>query len=153
MYRIIERRMIVPNLHEFIVEAWPLLIAGSAILAIFTYFRLSPYIDGLVRPFTWLLGLPSETGVPLIFGVFRKELSLVMLRQALGVIDFSQALSSAQMLTFTVFVVFYIPCLATLSALRRELGFRAMLAVSALTVVIALAAGLFVRGLGALVLQ
>jgi small GTP-binding protein len=139
------------RVHEFIVEAWPLLIIGSAVLAGLTYFKLSPAIDGLFRPITWALGLPSETGVPLIFGVLRKELSLVMLRQALGVNDFSAALSPLQMLTFTVFVVFYVPCLATLSALRRELGWRSMLAVSALTVVIALAAGLFVRGFGYLV--
>jgi Fe2+ transport system protein B len=49
--------------------------------------------------------------------------------------------------------VFYVPCLATLGALRRELGWRSMLAVSALTVVIALSAGLFVRGLGSIVLR
>jgi small GTP-binding protein len=156
-YRIPTLRNVVNKtwfrVREFIIEAWPLLIFGSLILAVLAYFRLSPYIDTLVRPFTWLLGLPAETGVPLIFGVFRKELSLIMLRQALGVSDFSQALTYLQMLVFTVFVVFYIPCLATLSALRRELGLRSMLAVSALTVVIALAAGLFVRGLGFLVWQ
>jgi small GTP-binding protein len=140
------------RVREFIVEAWPLLIAGSAILAMMAYFKLNPYIDGLVRPFTLLLGLPAETGVPLIFGVFRKELSLIMLRQALGVNDFSLALMPLQMLTFTVFVVFYIPCLATLSALKRELGWRSMLLVSGLTVVIAMAAGLFVRGLGYLLI-
>ncbi len=140
------------RVHEFIVEAWPLLIIGSAILAALIFYKLNPYIDLLVRPLTWLLGLPATTGVPLIFGVFRKELSMIMLRQALGVNDFSLALSYLQMLTYTVFVVFYIPCLATLSALRRELGWRSMLAVAGLTVVIALAAGLFVRGLGTLFL-
>jgi ferrous iron transport protein B len=141
------------RVREFIVEAWPLLIVGSLLLAVLAYYQLSSYIDVLVRPFTWLLGLPAETGVPLIFGIFRKELSLIMLRQALGVKDFSQALTYLQMLVFTVFVVFYVPCLATLSALRRELGWRSMLAVSALTVVIAIAAGLFVRGLGSIVLR
>ena len=141
------------RVREFIVEAWPLLIVGSLLLAVLAYYQLSSYIDVLVRPFTWLLGLPAETGVPLIFGIFRKELSLIMLRQALGVNDFSQALTYLQMLVFTVFVVFYVPCLATLSALRRELGWRSMLAVSALTVVIAMAAGLFVRGLGSLILK
>jgi ferrous iron transport protein B len=140
------------RVREFIVEAWPLLILGSVILAGLVYFNLSPIINYIFRPFTWVLGLPAETAVPLIFGVLRKELSLIMLRQALGVNDFSQALTSLQMLTFTVFVVFYVPCLATLSVLRRELGWRAMLAVSALTVVIALAAALFVRALGSLVL-
>jgi len=139
------------RVHEFIVEAWPLLIIGSAILAGLTYFKLTPAIDWLVRPITWSLGLPTETGVPLIFGILRKELSLVMLRQALGVSEFSAALTPGQMLTFTIFVVFYIPCLATLSVLRRELGWRSMLAVSGLTVILAVTAGLFVRGLGYLV--
>jgi ferrous iron transport protein B len=90
--------------------------------------------------------------MPLIFGVLRKELSLIMLRQALNVTDFSQALAPIQMLTFTVFVVFYIPCLATLSALRRELGWKSMVAVSGLTVVIATFAALLVRGIGILFL-
>jgi Fe2+ transport system protein B len=43
--------------------------------------------------------------------------------------------------------MFYLPCLATLSALKRELGTRAMLAIGALTVVIALASALLIRGI------
>jgi ferrous iron transport protein B len=68
-----------------------------------------------------------------------------MLRQALGVSDFSAALDAEQMITFTVFVVFYIPCLATLAALRRELGKREMFIIAVLTVVIALLAALVAR--------
>ncbi len=139
------------RVREFIVEAWPLLISGSIILAGLTYLKLSGAIDWVFRPITWVLGLPAETAVPLVFGILRKELSLVMLRQALGVNDFSLALAPTQMLTFTVFVVFYIPCLATLSVLRRELGWKSMILVSGLTVVIALLAGMFVRGLGYLI--
>jgi small GTP-binding protein len=136
------------RVHEFIIEAWPLLIISSVVLAGLIYFNLSDGINWAFRPITWLLGLPSETAMPLIFGILRKELSLVMLSQALGVKDFSLALAPTQMLTFTVFVVFYVPCLATLSVLKRELGWRSMLAVSALTVLIALATGTFVRVVG-----
>jgi ferrous iron transport protein B len=75
----------------------------------------------------------------------RKELSLIMLRQALQVTDFSAALTPIQMVTFTVFVVFYVPCLATLAALRRELGTRDMLVIAGATVVIALVAAIFAR--------
>jgi ferrous iron transport protein B len=134
------------RVREFVVEAWPLLIGGSVALAIFNYLNITPFFDVLVRPFTWILGLPMQTGVPLIFGILRKELSLVMLRQALNVADFSVALSAVQMVTFTVFVVFYIPCLATLAVLRRELGTRAMLLIAALTVFIATLAALLARG-------
>ncbi len=135
---------------EFVVEAWPVLIAGSALLAVLNYFAVTPYFNILIRPITWALGLPAQTGVPLIFGVLRKELSLVMLRQALGVTNFASALSPVQMVTFTVFVVFYIPCLATLAVLRRELGTRSMFSISGLTVIIALLAALFARGLATL---
>jgi ferrous iron transport protein B len=96
------------------------------------------------------MGLPSETGVPLIFGIFRKELSLVMLSQALGTVEFKDALTNIQMVVYATFVMFYLPCLATLSALKRELGTRAMLAIGALTVVIALVSALFVRGVASI---
>jgi Fe2+ transport system protein B len=134
------------RMREFVVEAWPLLIAGSAVLAMLNYFGLAIAFNWLARPFTWLMGLPIETGVPLIFGIFRKELSLVMLSQALGTVDFGAALSTTQMVVYATFVMFYLPCIATLAVLKRELGTRAMLVISALTVGVALFAALVVRG-------
>ena len=125
------------RVREFIVEAWPILIVGSAVLAVLNYFNAAAAFNWVVRPVTWSLGLPAEVGVPLIFGILRKELSLVMLGQALGTVNFQAALSVPQMVTYATFVMFYVPCLATLSVLRRELGTRAMLAISALTVVVA----------------
>jgi ferrous iron transport protein B len=140
------------RVREFLVEAWPLLIGGSLVLSLLTYFEITPLVDRIVRPFTWLLGLPVETGLPLIFGVLRKELSLIMLRQALGGADFSDVLAPLQMLTYSVFVVFYLPCLSTLAVLRKELGTRPMLQIAGFTVLVALAAALLVRGLGVLFL-
>lgn len=140
------------RVREFIVEAWPLLIVGSLFLALLNYFNVSQFLNVLVRPFTWLLGLPSETGVPLMFGILRKELSLVMLRQALGVAEFSSAMTSLQMLTFTVFVVFYIPCLPTLTTLKKELGGKEMLYIAGFTLFVALMASLLARGVGFLLL-
>jgi Fe2+ transport system protein B len=125
------------RVREFVVEAWPILIAGSAILAALNFFNAAVAFNWLVRPLTWSLGLPAEVGVPLIFGILRKELSLVMLGQALGTVNFDVALSISQMVTYATFVMFYLPCLATLSVLKRELGGRAMLAIAGLTVVVA----------------
>ncbi len=137
---------------EFIVEAWPILIIGSIILAILERLNFSHWFNALVRPITWLLGLPSAVGVPLIFGILRKELSLIMLRQALNVTDFSAALTNVQMVTFTVFVVFYVPCLATMAALKRELNTRDMFFIAGLTVVVALISALIARGFACLFL-
>jgi ferrous iron transport protein B len=125
------------RVREFVVEAWPLLIAGSAVLAALNFFHATVAFNWLVRPLTWSLGLPAEVGVPLIFGILRKELSLVMLGQALGTVNFNTALSIPQMVTYATFVMFYLPCLATLAVLKRELGTRAMLWIAALTIVVA----------------
>lgn len=140
------------RVREFVVEAWPVLIAGSAVLAVLNFFNVADVFNLLVRPLTWMLSLPSATGVPLIFGILRKELSLVMLGQALGSVDFGTVLTVEQMVTYATFVMFYIPCLATLSVLRRELGTRDMLTISGLTVIVALLAALFVRGTALLLL-
>ena len=139
------------RIREFIIEAWPLLIVGSALLSVLHYFGWDVIFNTLVRPVTWLLGLPRETGIPLIFGVLRKELSLVMLGQALGTMDFNLVLTNVQMFVFSVFVVFYVPCVATLAVLKRELGTRKMLVITALTVVIALVTALLTRGVLSLI--
>lgn len=116
------------RLREFIVIAWPLLIAGSLILSLLEYFKLSGLINGLLAPLvSSVLGLPEAVGITLIFGILRKELTLIMLVQALGTSDFSVVMTNAQMLIFTIFSLFYIPCLATLGMLRSVTGNRGML--------------------------
>jgi ferrous iron transport protein B len=40
-----------------------------------------------------------------------------------------------QLLTFTLFVVFYVPCIATVAVLGREIGWRDTAWISALTIV------------------
>jgi ferrous iron transport protein B len=137
---------------EFVVEAWPLLIVGSAILAALNYYNAAVLFNWLVRPMTWSLGLPPEVGVPLIFGILRKELSLVMLSQALGTVEFGSVLSIPQMVTYATFVMFYLPCLATMAVLRRELGTRAMLTIALLTVVVAQIAAWIAWGVTVLLL-
>jgi ferrous iron transport protein B len=52
----------------------------------------------------------------------RKELSMIMLTQALGTNQVLTVMTKAQIIVFTVFVTFYIPCLATIAALWRETG-------------------------------
>jgi ferrous iron transport protein B len=138
------------RIREFIVEAWPLLIAGSIVLSVLNFFNVAIYLNTLLRPLSWVLGLPSEIGVPLIFGVLRKELSLVMLGQALGSMTFSLVLTPVQMITYAVFVVFYVPCLATMMVIRKEMGAKVMWSIVGLTTLIATMASLAARGVSAL---
>ena len=110
------------RLKEFIVIAWPILIVGSIVLGILQFFQLDRIINTLCLPITIPLALPPEVGTTLIFGILRKELSLIMLLQALGTKDILTVMNKGQILTFTIFVVFYIPCAATIAALWREIG-------------------------------
>ena len=133
------------RIREFIFEAWPLLIIGSIILAGLNYYSITPYLDKIFQPITWALGLPSEVGTPLIFGIFRKELSLIMLAQALGTTNFGAVLTSEQMISYTVFVVFYIPCIATIVTIKNELGAKNMWLITGFTLLVAITTALFSR--------
>jgi ferrous iron transport protein B len=86
------------------------------------------------------LGLPKELGVTLVFGFLRKELSLIMMLQALGV-DYQNLLSvisKEQLLVFTVFVSFFIPCLSTFAILWKESGKKIAFLSAGLSVTVAI---------------
>ena len=103
-------------------------------------------INDLLSPLVgFTLGLPKEVGVTLLFGILRKELALVMLIQALGTHDLLSVMTHTQMMVFTVFSMFYVPCLATVGVLRSVLGNRGMLTVLLLTTGIGVALALAAR--------
>jgi ferrous iron transport protein B len=139
------------SLKEFIVIAWPILIVGSLILSLLQFYHLDSYVNDLCRPITALLGLPAAVGTTLIFGIMRKELSLVMLTEALGTTQITAVLSLTQLLTFTIFVLFYVPCASTIAAMSRELGWKGAAAAAGLSLVLALILGMLTRGFGAVV--
>ena len=97
----------------------------AALEALLGHYGADALIDTALTPVTaWWLGLPPELGVPILFGVLRKELSLLMVQQALGTADVGDALSTAQIFTFLVFLTFYVPCLSTFAVMLKALGRR-----------------------------
>jgi ferrous iron transport protein B len=64
-------------------------------------YHLDGYVYDLCDPFTAVLGLPAAVGVTLIFGIMRKELSLIMLTEALGTTQIAAVLSLTQLLEVT----------------------------------------------------
>ncbi len=139
------------RIKEFIVVAWPILIAGSLVLGMLEYFHLDQAINIGLSPLTALLGLPLVVGSTLIFGVLRKELSLIMLTQAIGTTNVLAIMSTTQILTFTVFITFYIPCVATMAVLSRELDRKWMLATVGITLALAIAISWMVKIFGGIV--
>jgi ferrous iron transport protein B len=86
----------------------------------------------------WWLGLPAALGVPILFGILRKELSLLMVYQALGTLEIAPLLDWVQILVFLVFLTFYIPCVSTFAVMLKTLGRREALFSVALSVGVAL---------------
>ncbi|MBN2265993.1 MAG: ferrous iron transport protein B, partial [Candidatus Aminicenantes bacterium] len=74
------------QIHSFIKLAWPILIGGSIMLSLLTFFKADRIVNDILAPLVVQgLGLPHDLGVTLVFGFLRKELSLIMMLQALGV--------------------------------------------------------------------
>ena len=135
------------KLREFMRAAVPLLIAGSIVLAWLDYLKLTVYFNKLISPLvTFVLGLPEQLGSTLIFGFLRKELIIVMSYQAMQVADISKiGLSVNQALTFTIFVILYIPCMATFGVLWKEFGRKAVVLTTIFTLSIAILFAVLVR--------
>jgi ferrous iron transport protein B len=127
---------------EFVKIAFPLIVVGSLAIKVAEVAGLLSPIAELLSPITvaWL-GLPVITGITLIFGVVRKELSLIMLATLLGTTNFAQVLTPVQMIVFTLVAMFYIPCIATISALVKEFGWKKALFVTLFEIAFAIILG------------
>jgi len=130
------------RLAEFIKIAFPLIIVGSLAIKLAEVFVLLELVATMLSPVTvvWL-GLPAITGITLIFGVLRKELTLIMLATLLGTTNFSKVLTPDQMVVFTLMTMFYIPCIATIAALVREFGWKKALFITIFEIVFAISLG------------
>jgi Fe2+ transport system protein B len=140
-----------PRAAELASETWartrdiltivtPLLVGGSVVLALLDHYGAAVIVNAALAPVTsaWL-GLPAVLGVPLLFGVLRKELSLAMIYQALGGFDVGAHLDRVQIFTFLVFLTLYVPCLSTFAVMAKTLGARQAAYSVALSIGVALA--------------
>jgi ferrous iron transport protein B len=134
------------RLKEFVYIAWPLLIIGSIILELIELFDLTNSINSFLSPFTsGILGLPAVVGVTLIFGIMRKELALILLFSALKTKEVLTVMTPAQIYSFTIFATFYVPCIATIAVLARELNWKKAGLITGLTFIIAIILAVLVR--------
>ena len=136
---------------DIITIVTPLLVAGSVVLALLSHWGADQTINTVLTPIShWWLGLPVALGVPILFGVLRKELSLLMVYQALGTQDIGSLLNSTQIVTFLIFLTFYVPCISTFAVMVKAVGRRQAGLSVALSVAMALLIAGAVRILGLL---
>jgi ferrous iron transport protein B len=127
---------------DFVTMAFPIIIAGSLVLKVIDIAGLTGPISTVLGPVMvgWL-GLPAITGIVLVFGVLRKELTLIMLVALLGTTNLALVLTPVQMIVFTIVVMLYVPCVATIGALVREFGWKRALLITVFEVFFAIAVG------------
>lgn len=133
---------------DFVFVATPIVLAGS--LGLGALYETG-YIWKLAAPLSpvmqgWL-GLPAVAGLTLIFAVLRKELALQLL-VSLAVVKYGPAasnllkfMSPGQLFVYALVNTMYIPCVATIAVLGRELGWKRSMAIMAFTVALALFVG------------
>jgi ferrous iron transport protein B len=128
---------------DFVYVAFPIMIAGSLVVEAFALSGLMPYFVDAVNPIMTLwLGLPAVAAIPLIFGILRKELTLVLLSTTLAAVGLGlTSLTPVQMIVFALVVMIYIPCLATIAACKREFGWKKALGMAAIDIGLALLIG------------
>ncbi len=130
------------RVESFLYEASPLIVVGSVILSLIYQLNLVEPISYIMSPLiSGLLGLPIIAGFPLIFGILRKELALIMLEELFGSSDLRMFMTFKQMLVFTITVMFFIPCVATIAACVREEGWKRATLISLFTVILSIFLG------------
>jgi len=110
------------RLEEFIKIAFPLIVVSSLVIKSMEILGFLELISDALSPVTvgWL-GLRPEIGISLIFGVLRKELTLIMLAALLEPAGLG-VLTPVQMVVFALVTMLYIPCVATIAAFVKEFG-------------------------------
>ncbi len=127
------------RLHAFVFMAFPIIIVSTFLMKVTELLGLLGPISDMLSPVTvdWL-GLPAIVGITLIFGVLRKELALIMLAALLGTEVFDSVLTPVQMITFAVVTMFYVPCVATVAALKKEQGWKNAILISIFEIIFAI---------------
>jgi ferrous iron transport protein B len=135
---------------DFVLVAFPIVLVGSLVLG--TLYEtgylwelaepLSPVVEG------WL-GLPAVAGLTLIFAVLRKELALQLLvtfaivEYGGGATNLLLFMNPAQLFVYALVNTIYIPCVATIAVLGRELGWRRAFGIMVFTITLAMIIGGF----------
>ncbi|MEM3452276.1 MAG: ferrous iron transport protein B [Candidatus Hadarchaeum sp.] len=130
------------RMKHFVYFATPVLIVGSLVIGALHVFELLAAIVAPLSPLTsgWL-GLPAVTIISLLYGFIRKEGALVLLVTIAGTSNLLNFMTPLQLFVFALVVSIYVPCAATVAALKQELGWKDAIMISASTFLIALLVG------------
>ena len=143
----------VPSLRVVLKQTWtrtkelvwivfPAYIIGSAVIQGFYAAGWLNPVNNLLSPITVLwLGLPAVIGITLIFGIVRKELTILTLAVLFHTTNFASIMSPVQLIVLALVSMLYIPCISVILVLGSEFGWKKALAISASEIIMAIAIG------------
>ncbi len=109
----------------YLREVLPMFILASVLIWLG---RLTDFFDVAVNaivPLVQWIGLPEETAVAFLFGFFRRDYG------AAGLYDLRNVMNGAQLLVATTTMTIFVPCIAQVSVMLKERGWKTALAIVA----------------------
>jgi ferrous iron transport protein B len=122
----------------------PIMLILGIVLEILLIFNALEPVNIILSPVTVLwLGLPAITGVFLIYGILRKELTLVLLSILANSLNVTllELLTPIQMIVFSMVTMLYIPCFATIILIAKQTSWKYAIQISLLEIFLALLVG------------
>lgn len=130
------------RMKHFVYFATPILLLGGLVIGALEVSGAMKSIVMPLSPFTvGLLGLPAVTIIPILYGFIKKEGAFVLLVSVAGTANLLEFMSPLQLFVFALVVAIYIPCVATLATLWKELGWKDAMMIAAATFLLAVTAG------------
>ena len=130
------------RIKDFFYIAFPLLVVGSIVVEVLLQYELLDVIvDPLSPVIVGMLGLPAVCSIAFIVGILRKEMALGMLQILAGGVALEAFMTPDQFVVFGVVMAVYMPCVATLITMWREIGWKETVGVSVLSIVVAILLG------------
>ncbi len=100
---------------EYFREVFPMIIVGVLVINLLEFLTVIDWISRIIgKPIAGLLSLPKEIASVMILGFLRKDVSIAMLAPF--------GLTGRQFVVAAIFMVLYMPCIASFFTLLKETG-------------------------------
>ncbi|MAH32796.1 ferrous iron transport protein B [archaeon] len=103
-------------------EVLPLFILASILIWIGKLTGLFDLIISGLEPIVRFVGLPNETASTFLYGFFRRDYGVA------GLYDIQNILTGAQLVVAATILTLFLPCIAQLSIMIKERGFKTTIA-------------------------
>jgi ferrous iron transport protein B len=126
------------RVRTFLLDAAPMIALGILAVNILDMLGVIALLGALARPLVVnVLGLPQQAVSVVLLGFLRKDISIALLLPL--------HLTARQAVGASVFLVMYLPCVATFFVATREAGWKATVRLVALTLAWATLAGWLIK--------